>query len=73
MSQAFMREREEEWLSNVDANPSALRRYLTKENNGVAVYELKRYISPEIKKEVYEMSNGHTYALDFDKRWYMVS
>jgi hypothetical protein len=72
MSQAFMREREEEWLGNVNPTIEALSRYLTKENNGVPVYEVKRYHSKEQGREVYEMSNGEHYALDMDKRWYMV-
>lgn len=72
MSQAFMREKEEEWLGNVDPTPQALARYLTRENNGVPVYELKHTFSKEKGREIYEMSNGMSYALDMDKRWYMV-
>jgi hypothetical protein len=72
MSQAFMREKEEDWLGDVDPTVPALARYLTKENNGIRVYEMKCYIEPKLKTEVHEMSNGSCYALDFDKRWYMV-
>jgi hypothetical protein len=71
MSQAFMREREEEWLGNIDPTLPALERYLTRDA-GYKVYEVKRHQHPELKKEVYEMSNGLTYALDDDKRWYVL-
>jgi hypothetical protein len=72
MSQAFMREREEEWLGNVDPNIQALERYLTRDNNGVRVFEVKKYMHPELKKEVWEMSNGLAYALDDNRRWYVL-
>jgi len=72
MSQAFMREKEEEWLGDIDPNVNALARYLTRQNNGVKVYEIKSYFHPDLKIEVHEMSDGSTYALDIDKRWYMV-
>ena len=71
MSQAFMREREEEWLGNIDPKVDALTRYLTRDA-GMKVYEVKRFIHPELKKEVYEMSNGQTYALDDNRRWYVL-
>jgi hypothetical protein len=69
MSQAFMREREEEWLGNVDPTVEALARYLTKESNGVKVFEVRRYYSKQQGREVIEMSNGECYSLDMDKRW----
>ncbi len=72
MSQAFMREKEEDWLGDVKPDLSALERFLTKENDGVKIIELKNYFDAELKVEVHEMSNGSCYALDMDKRWYMV-
>jgi copper(I)-binding protein len=73
MSQAFMREKDEEWLGEVSPNPDALARYLTRANNGVRVYEIKRYKSPaHSNKEIHEMSNGSSYILDMDNRWSMV-
>ena len=72
MSHAFMREKEEDWLGDVKPYLPDLERFLTKENDGVKIMELKRYFDPELKVEVHEMSNGSCYALDMDKRWYMV-
>jgi hypothetical protein len=72
MSQAFMREREDEWLGDVDPNVNALQRYLTRDNNGIKVFEVKKYLHPELNKEVYEMSNGLSYALDDNRRWYVL-
>ncbi len=67
-----MREKDEEWLGNVDPKIEALQRYLTRDNNGTRVYEVKKYRHPALKKEVHEMSNGQTYALDDDRRWYVL-
>jgi hypothetical protein len=72
MSHAFMREKEEQWLGDVEPKLSALIRYLTKENNGVEVTELKSHIDPLTKNTVHEMSNGSSYMLDMDNRWQMV-
>src|SRR6476619_3633652 len=41
MSQAFVRESEEQWLHEVSPTLPALIVYLTRENNGVRVYEKK--------------------------------
>lgn len=72
LSQAFIREKDEEWLGNVDPNIGALQRYLTRDNSGVRVFEVKKYLHPELMKEVYEMSNGLSYALDDNRRWYVL-
>jgi uncharacterized surface protein with fasciclin (FAS1) repeats len=72
MSQAFMREKEEQWLGDVEPNINALMRYLTRENNGIKVTEVKSYFDEERKQQIYEMSNGFCYALDDDKRWQMI-
>ena len=67
-----MREKEDEWLGDVDPKISALERFLSRENNGIKVYEFKSYYSTEKKIEIHEMSNGSSYALDENKRWCMV-
>lgn len=72
MSQAFMREKEEQWLGDVEPNLNALMRYLTRENNGIRVTEVKSYFDKERQQEVHEMSNGSCYALDDDKRWQII-
>ena len=72
MSQAFVRENEEQWLHEIAPTLSALIVHLTRENNGIRVYEKKNYIHPKTGKEVYEMSNGLTYGKDNEGKWYVV-
>ena len=69
MSQAFVRESDEQWLHDVTPTLNALIVFLTRENNGIRVYEKKQYNDPKTDKEVYEMSNGLTYTKDNDGRW----
>lgn len=71
MSQAFVREQENEWLGDVSPDVNALVRFLSREN-GSRVTEIRKYFNDKERREVYEMSNGFTYALDFDQRWYVV-
>ncbi len=72
MSQAFVRESEEQWLPDVSPTVTALIAYLTRENNGVRVYEQKTFIDPKTKREIHQMSNGLNYAKDVDGRWEIV-
>ena len=72
MSQAFVRENDEQWLHDVAPTLNALIVYLTRENNGIRVYERKNFIDPENGKEVHEMSNGLSYAKDDQSKWYVV-
>ncbi|RYE01664.1 MAG: hypothetical protein EOP50_01625 [Sphingobacteriales bacterium] len=69
MSQAFVKEGDEQWLHDVSPTLNALVVYLTRENNGVRVYEIKGYIDPKTGKEVHDMSNGLSYTRDEDGRW----
>ena len=71
MSQAFVREQENEWLGDVSPDVNALVRYLSRES-GTRVNELKKYFSDKHKRNVHEMSNGFSYALDDDGRWSIV-
>ena len=41
MSQAFVREGDDQWLSDVGPSLRALIVFLTRENNGIEVYEKK--------------------------------
>ena len=68
MSQAFVRESDEQWLHDVPPTMHALIVYLTRENNGIRVYEKKLHVSAD-GKELHEMSNGLFYAKDADGRW----
>ncbi|MEO6289204.1 MAG: hypothetical protein ABIO76_04760 [Ginsengibacter sp.] len=72
MSQAFVRESEEQWLHDVPPTLNALIFYLTRENNGVRVYEQKNYIDPKDGKNIHVMSNGLSYATDKDSKWYVI-
>jgi hypothetical protein len=48
----------------------ALINYLTKENNGIRVYEKKAFV--ENGTEVHEMSNGMKYAKDLEGKWQII-
>ena len=71
MSQAFVKESEEQWLHDVAPTLNALIIYLTRENNGIRVYEKKSGPGPG-GKQMHEMSNGLSYAIDTAGKWYVV-
>lgn len=72
MSQAFVKESEEQWLHDIAPTLHALVVYLTRENNGIRVYEKEHLIDTKNGKEVYKMSNGLSYSKDQDSRWYVI-
>lgn len=72
MSQAFVREGDDLWLSDVSPSLNALIMYLTRENNGIRVYEHKTIIDPD-GREIHMMSNGLSYAKDANGRWEVVT
>jgi len=72
MSQAFMREGEDQWLPDVAPTMHALIVFLTRENNGIRVYE-KNQKTINKDRIVHEMSNGLTYGKDSNGRWEVVS
>ena len=65
-----MREGEDQWLSDVTPNLQALIVFLTRENNGVRVYEKKQH--EKNGRTVHEMSNGLTYGKDSNGKWEIV-
>jgi len=67
MSQAFVKEEDEQWLHEIPGTVTALIHYLTRENNGIRVYEKRMLVKNNI--EVYEMSNGLAYTKDADGKW----
>lgn len=69
MSQAFVRESNEQWLHEVDPTIPALINYLTRENNGIRVYEVKHSLYPKTGKEIHHMSNGLHYSKDESGKW----
>lgn len=72
MSQAFVKEEDSQWLHDVQPTIHALIVYLTRENNGIRVYEQKTYVDPKNGKEVHQMSNGMSYAKDVKGKWEIV-
>lgn len=72
MSGAFVKENDEQWLHEVPPTLSALIVYLTRENNGIRVYEKSSRFSEQINKEIHTMSNGLSYAIDANSQWYVV-
>ncbi|HEU0111595.1 MAG TPA: hypothetical protein VFQ73_12005 [Flavisolibacter sp.] len=68
MSQAFVKESDEQWLHDVQPTLNALIVYLTRENNGIRVYEQKSFVNKD-GVEVHQMSNGLNYSKDKDGRW----
>lgn len=72
MSQAFVKETEEQWLHDIHPTVNSLVSYLTRENNGVRVYELKSTVRKSDYREIYSMSNGLSYAKDDNGKWFVV-
>jgi hypothetical protein len=72
MSQAFVRENDEMLLQDVSPSVTALILYLTRENNGIRVYEKRRVKDPDNNREVHVMSNGLSYAKDENSKWYVL-
>lgn len=72
MSGAFVRESDDQWLHDIQPTLNALINYLTRENNGVRVYEKGNFFNPQLGDTVHEMSNGNSYALDSERKWYML-
>jgi hypothetical protein len=68
MSQAFVKEEDGQWLHDIQPTMTALINYLTRENNGIRVYEKKNFNLPD-GSEAFLMSNGLTYTLGPDKKW----
>ncbi len=70
MSQAFVKEEDYQWLHEIPGTLNALVQYLTRENNGIRIYEKRSFIKQD--KEVHEMSNGLQYAKDTEGKWQVV-
>lgn len=70
MSQAFVKEEDDQWLHDIAGTVGALINFLTRENNGVRIYEVKTNVRNGI--EMHEMSNGLEYQKDSEGRWQVV-
>jgi hypothetical protein len=71
MSQAFIREPDDQWLEDIGPSLTALIRFLTRENNGVPVHEQKNFTNAN-GKPVHLMSNGLSYTKDDHGKWMVV-
>ena len=72
MSHAFVKEGDDQWLHEIQPTMNALIVYLTRENGGIRVYEKNSYFSKELNRDVHEMSDGMSYALNEDGKWYVL-
>jgi hypothetical protein len=68
MSRAFIKEGDDQWLSDIAPTLNALVHYLTRQNNGVKVY-LKHESADANGRSRYEMSDGLTYRVDETGKW----
>jgi hypothetical protein len=68
MSQAFVRETDDQWLNEVSPTLSALINFLTRENGGIRVYEQKNY-DDEKGNTIHVMSNGQSYTKNEKGEW----
>jgi hypothetical protein len=71
MSQAFIREGDDQWLADIDPTMNALINFLTHENNGIRVYE-KEANKDSVGRLIHLMSNGMTYTKDEKGRWMVI-
>ena len=67
MSQAFVKEEDDQWLHDIPGTMTALINYLTRENNGIRVYEKSKQFKNG--REIFMMSNGLSYSKDKDGKW----
>ena len=72
MSQAFVRESEEQWLHEIQPTMQALIVYLSRENNNIRVNLVNTILDEKDNREKYEMSNGLIYSRDKQNRWEVV-
>ena len=72
MSSAFIRERDDQWLSDIPPTLSALLAFLSRENNGIKIYEQKILLD-ETGKSIHFMSNGLKYTIGLEGKWTVIS
>jgi hypothetical protein len=70
MSQAFVREGDDQSLEDIGPSINSLVVFLTRQNNGVRVYEKRNYVLGE--RHVYVMSDGLSYEKDAHGKWKIV-
>lgn len=72
MSQAFVRETDDQWLNEVGPSMRALTAFLTKDNGGIRVYEQRNFVNDK-GQEIVVMSNGLSYSKNEKGEWYIVN
>jgi hypothetical protein len=72
MSQAFVREGDDQWLPDVGPSMNALIHFLSRENGGIRVYEQKNF-TDKAGRQIHVMSNGLSYAKDEKGKWEIVN
>lgn len=72
MSQAFVKEPDEQWLHEIQPTVHALIVYLSRQNNGIRVYEKSKSTYDKTGRSVYDMSNGLSYTHNEDGKWMIV-
>lgn len=72
MSQAFVRESDEQWLHEIQPTVQALIVYLSRENNNIRVNLENSFIDEKDNREKFKMSNGLIYARDKENKWEVV-
>ena len=70
MSQAFVREGDDQSLNEISPTLQSLIVFLTRDNNGIRVYEKKSYVDKD--REIHMMSNGLSYTKDDTGKWQVV-
>ncbi len=72
MSQAFVREGDDPWLEDIGPSVTALRVFLTRENNGIQIFERSSH-KDAMGEQVHVMSNGLSYTKDSEGKWKVYS
>jgi hypothetical protein len=72
MSAALISEAAYRKLSGVEPSISALSVYLRRENGGQVIRETKSFYSRACGRHIYEMSDGHAYALNDEHLWMVI-
>lgn len=73
MSHAFVKENEDEQgLHEMGPSLTALIIYLTRENNGIRVYEKMNRTEESTGRTIHSMSNGLNYAKDKEGKWEVI-
>lgn len=72
MSHAFIRESDDQWLDQIPPTLNALIVYISKENNGIRASEKRNYKDENTGKTVHVMSNGLSYSINEEGKWFML-